>query len=281
MKVLITGKTSRIGGRLQQHLEQNGMQADMVSMRDDSWKQTDLSVYDAVVHAAAMVHQAEQDGELDAYLKVNADLTEELAQKAKEAGVKKFVFLSTMAVYGMEGTFGNDAVITKNTPTNPTSLYGKSKLEGENRILPLADETFFVSALRAPLVYGKNCKGNYARFEQMAMKLPALPYFDNQRSMLHVVNLCEFIRLWLETPQSGVFFPQNREYVNTTEMMQKIAQANGKSGKVSRFLGGLAGIFKGMGLVRKAFGNLVYAKDMSDTFGFAYDIVPFEDSFRD
>lgn len=282
MNVLITGKTSRIGNSLARHLEgAGGYTVDIISMRGN-WKETDLSRYDAVVHAAAIAHQKEEPGQEDLYMQVNAHMADELAKMAKDAGVGLFVFLSTMGVYGVNGSLREMVVIDENTPINPDNLYGKSKFEAERLIEPLADDRFKVSSLRAPLVYGRDCRGNYARFQQLANKMPVMPRIDNQRSMIYVGNLCEFIRLLLDEPRSGTFFPQNREYVNTSEMLRYIAEAQGKKMRFSGLMGSVVkGLMANSMTVKKVYGNLVYDKALSDTFGFKYCTTDFEQSFRD
>ena len=70
-------------------------------------------------------------------------------------------------------------------------------------------------------------------WQKLAQKLPVFPDIDNQRSMLHIDNLCEFIRLMIDNEESGLFFPQNREYVKTSEMVKLIAEVHGK--KISTY----------------------------------------------
>ena len=86
---------------------------------------------------------------LHLYYKVNRDLVYEVAKKAKADGVKQFVFLSSMSVYGIE-----TGVISKDTVPTPKSYYGKSKLQAEELIAPLQDATFNIAVLRPPMIYG-------------------------------------------------------------------------------------------------------------------------------
>ena len=90
-------------------------------------------------------------------------------------------------------------------------------------ILELADEGFKAAIVRSPMVYGKNSKGNYPTLAKMALKLPLFPYVKNQRSMIYIGNLCEFIRLLITNEDSGIFCPQNSVYTNTSEMVKQIA----------------------------------------------------------
>ena len=115
------------------------------------------------------------------------------------------------------------------------------------------------------MIYGKGSKGNYPKLAKAAQKLPIFPDFDNQRSMLHIDNLCEFIRLMIENEESGLFFPQNKEYVKTSEMVRLIAEAHGKRIKlVKTFNPIIRGMLGRVGIVKKVFGNLVYQKEMSE-----------------
>ena len=155
-------------------------------------------------------------------------------------------------------------MITKETPLAPANYYGDSKVQAEKGILPLSDEHFKVVILRPPMIYGKGSKGNYPMLSKFAKKLPFFPYVKNERSMLYVENLMEFVRLMIEHEESGIFFPQNGEYSNTSQMVQAIGQAHGK--KV-RLLKGFTWALKFLGLftglVDKAFGSLTYEQSMS------------------
>src|SRR5699024_12325041 len=103
-------------------------------------------------------------------------------------GVKQFIFLSTMSVYGM-----NKGTIHKYTPVNPKSNYGKSKLEAETFIGTLNNEDFRVVTLRPPMIYGKGCKGNYQILAKFSLKLHLFQDVYNRRSMINIDNLSESI----------------------------------------------------------------------------------------
>lgn len=140
----------------------------------------------------------------------------------------------------------------------------KSKLQAEQKLLPMNDDAFKVCVLRPPMIYGKGCKGNYRALEKFAGKLHFFPYVANERSMLYVDNLAAFVKLMIDKDESGVFFPQNDEYTNTSLMVKSIAAARGRKMRLVkgftpliRFLG----LFTG--LVNKAFGNLTYDKSLS------------------
>src|SRR5699024_4859182 len=97
-----------------------------------------------------------------------------------------------------------------------------------------------------------------------ATKLPIFPNIDNQRSMLHIDNLSEFLRLMIDNQESGLFFPQNKEYVKTSELVKTIAEVHGKKIKLTRLFNPILKLMKKrVGIVNKVFGDLVYEKSMS------------------
>src|SRR5699024_9778086 len=116
----------------------------------------------------------------------------------------------------------------RDTVPTPSNFYGDSKLQAEEGIRPLESEDFKVVIVRPPMIYGKGSKGNYPRLSKLAQKTPIFPDFDNQRSMLHIDNLCEFIKLAIDNKERGLFFPQNEEYVQTSKMVKNIAEVYGK-----------------------------------------------------
>jgi len=147
----------------------------------------------------------------------------------------------------------------------PSNFYGNSKLQAEEGIIPLMDDKFKVVVFRPPMIYGKGSKGNYPKLSKIACKLPLFPDVDNERSMLHIDNLCEFIRLVIKNEESGLFFPQNTEYVKTAEMVRLIAEVHGKNIWITKGFNPLLKLMGNfMGMVNKAFGSLVYDKNISE-----------------
>jgi UDP-glucose 4-epimerase len=194
-KILITGANSYIGTSLEKWLERypDRYSIDTVDMRSDEWKEKDFSKHDVVFHVAGIAHVSSDPKMEDLYYKVNRDLTIETAKKAKIEGVKQFIFMSSIIVYGDSSNINRKKVIDKNTVPLPSNFYGNSKLQAEDGIRPLESDDFKVVILRPPMIYGKGSKGNYPKLAKMAQKLPVFPDIDNKRSMLHVDNLCEFI----------------------------------------------------------------------------------------
>lgn len=262
-KILITGKNSYVGKSLERWLKNypGRYLIDSISLKDDSWKGQDFSKYDVVFHVAAVVHKEEKAEMKDLYYKVNRDLSIEVARKAKSSGVTQFIFMSTMAVYGKEGEIDEEVVITKETEPNPITYYGISKMEAENELMKLVDERFKVVVLRPPMIYGVNCPGNYARLEKLALKTPVFPFIKNKRSMLHVDKLCEDVKGYIDYEVSGLFLPQDNEYVNTSLLVKEIAEKNGKKLVLSNSLGFFVKTLgKRNALLNKVFGNLIYDK---------------------
>lgn len=269
-RILITGANSYIGTSVETYLnhpEYAGIyQVDTVDMVGEGWKEKDFSGYDTVFHVAGIAHAdisrvTEEQKKL--YYQVNRDLAASTAKKAKKEGVRQFIYMSSIIVYGEATSIRKERVITKDTKPQPTSFYGDSKWKAEQKLTPLGDENFHVAILRPPMIYGEGCKGNYQTLKKIAMKVPVFPDFPNRRSMLAVGNLCEYVRQLIEEGKGGLFFPQDPAYIRTSEMVRKIAAENGKTVRlVKGFNWGirLAGHIPGKagGMVNKAFGSLIY-----------------------
>ena len=257
-KILITGKNSYIGTSFEKYIKENfdGYVVDTIDMIDGSWRNTSFSGYDSVFHVAGIAHQKETNENAHIYYEVNRDLAVEVAKKAKLDGVGQFVFLSSMSVYGMD-----TGVITKETIPNPKSNYGKSKYQAELEIEKNSAEHFRICIVRPPMVYGDGCKGNYRALVKIADKFPILPDYKNKRSMISVLNLSKFVKEYIDTNESGIFTPQDDEYVCTCEMIRQIREDFGKSYKLTKLVNPL--IWLSVKLTtkgRKAFGDLIYLK---------------------
>ncbi len=283
-KVLITGANSYIGTSFENYVMQcHDYQIDTVDMIDRTWRDKSFSEYNSVFHVAGIAHSDTgrvSEERKQFYYQINTDLTIETAKKAKADGVGQFIFMSSAIVYGDSAPIGKPKRITRDTPVAPANFYGDSKVQAENGLLKLADESFHVVILRPPMIYGKGSKGNYPQLSKFAQKLPLFPYIKNERSMLYIGNLTEFVKLMIDNNESGIFYPQNAEYVATSEMVQAIAQAHGKK---IRLVKGTAAPLKVMshvtGLVNKAFGNLSYDMSMSE-YKENYRKFSFEESIR-
>ncbi|MDF2943520.1 MAG: putative UDP-sugar epimerase [Herbinix sp.] len=264
-KILITGANSYIGTSFEKWLElqyPDQYAIDTIDMKDGTWKSKDFTEYDTVFHVAGIAHVSLDPKLENLYYKVNCNLAIETAEHAKNAGVKQFVFMSSIMVYGDNRS--ESKVIDHNTVPVPNNFYGDSKLKAEEGIKPLESSEFKVVILRAPMIYGKGSKGNYSKLAKAAQKLPLFPDIENQRSMLHIDNLCEFIRLIVDNEESGLYFPQNSEYVKTSELVKLAADAHGKKIILTKVFNGIVKLMIGkIGIFDKVFGNLVYEKSMS------------------
>ena len=268
-KILITGANSYIGTSFEAYLRQwpDKYAVTTVDMIDGSWRQKSFAGFDTVYHVAGIAHSdsgkiTEEKKAL--YSKINTDLTVETAKKAKADGVKQFIFMSSAIVYGDSGPIGKPKMITKETPVSPSNCYGYSKVQAENGIRPLSDESFKVVILRSPMVYGKGSKGNFPLLVKLANKLPFFPKVSNKRSMLYIGNLVEFVRLMIDHEEDGTFWPQNAEYSNTSDMVRQIAAVNGRKILLVPCLTWLLKLIgHATGLVNKAFGNFAYDQSMS------------------
>lgn len=285
-KILITGANSYIGTMFEKYINEkypNDYVVDTVDMIDGTWREKDFSEYDSVFHVAGIAHSdngkiSEEKARL--YYAVNTDLTVETAKKAKADGVKQFIFMSSAIVYGESAPIGKTKVITKDTPLSPANSYGDSKAQAEKGILPLSDESFKIVILRPPMIYGKGSKGNYPILSKFARKLPVFPAVKNQRSMLYVENLCEFVHLMVKNEEQGIFWPQNAEYSSTSELVKMIAQVHGRKLCVVKGFGWMLKLMSHMtGLVNKAFGSLSYDQEIS-AYKEVYQVISLADSIR-
>jgi nucleoside-diphosphate-sugar epimerase len=260
-KVLITARKSYIGNAFAKWTKDE-FENDLISCRSNDWSEEDFSKYDSILHVAGIAHVSTSPDMEDKYFQVNRDLTLKLAQKAKSNGVKQFIFLSSIIVYG--NCINEKEVININTIPEPQNFYGLSKLQAEEGLKKLESEFFKVVIIRPPMIYGKNSKGNYPKLAKLAKVSPIFPDYDNKRSMLHIDNLCEFLKLMVINEEHGMFFPQNKEYVKTTDMVKNIAQAHGKEIKLVKVLNFILNPLVGrLNIVNKIFGNLIYDKNIS------------------
>lgn len=282
-RILITGANSYIGTSFEKWVAQwpEEYHVDTVDTKNGEWKELDFSPYDVVFHVAGIAHQDAKADQEELYYKVNRDLTIEVAKKAKAEGAKQFIFMSSMIVYGASSKIGETKVITRDTVPEPINFYGNSKLQAEQGIIPLQSEGFNIVVIRPPMIYGKDSKGNYPLLAKFAKITPIFPDIDNKRSMLHIDNLTEFIRLMIEHSENGVFFPQNREYIKTSEMVKVIAEINGRKIWLMKIFNPLlVGLGRKLNLVNKVFGSLVYHNSISIYENDNYQIRSFNESIE-
>lgn len=284
-KVLITGAGSYIGQSFIQYAKKHypdNFEIEELDMTDVAWRDKDFSEYDVVYHVAGIAHAdvGKVSEEIKSkYYEVNTGLAVEAAEKAKREGVKTFIFMSSMIVYGDSAPYGQQKIIDETTVPKPANFYGDSKLQADVAVRELADDTYKVIVLRPPMIYGKDSKGNYRTLVKLAKKLPIFPDVDNERSMLYIENLCEFLcqvmLLKSYHRNSVVLLPQNGEWTKTSDMVKMIAKASGK--KIAELKCFAPAVWIGSkmpgkigGLVNKAFGNNCYEFEASFYSGLKY-----------
>ncbi|MDO4431818.1 MAG: NAD-dependent epimerase/dehydratase family protein [Aerococcaceae bacterium] len=277
-KILVTGANSYIGRSFMAHVAQaTDCIVDELDVRDNQWLQADFSAYDTIFHVAGIAHFSKDESQKDLYYQVNTQLTADIAQKAKSDGVRQFIFMSSIIVYG--DSTAQSRVITPDTPLTPSDFYGDSKWQAEQALRALEDASFLVTIIRPPMIYGKNSKGNYPRLANLAKKVPFFPNIRNERSMLHVDNLCELVYQVSIRQLSGTFFPQNKEYVCTADLVQSIARQHGKKVWLTGLFNPAIRLLFKFDVIKKMFGNLVYEKQMSQ-YAFDYQLRTFEESIQ-
>lgn len=294
-KILITGAGSYIGNSLKQYFDlyqaehkERRWLLDSISLRDGAWEQASFAEYDTILHMAGIAHadigRVSEEGR-DMYYRVNRDLAVKAAKKAQTEGVKQFVYMSSVIVYGDSAPVGGRKHITADTEPSPANFYGDSKYQAERELQKLQTAGFQVAIIRAPMIYGKGSRGNFPMLLKLAKKTPVFPKIQNQRSMLYVENLAEFIRLLAEAGIGGVFYPQNAEYVSTAEMVRLIGETLGRRVRLCGFLNPpvrLAAKMPGKigGLAGKAFGSLTIDRELSSREITGYQIYSLEESIK-
>ncbi|MEC5313942.1 NAD-dependent epimerase/dehydratase family protein [Enterococcus casseliflavus] len=278
-RILITGANSYIGTSFDKWMQQFGdnYQIDTVDMHGDQWKEKDFSQYDSVFHVAGIAHAdvskvSEETKQL--YYKVNCDLAVETVEKYKnDLNGKKgqFIYMSSIIIYGEETNINRKRIITADTEPNPSNFYGDSKWQAEKKLKMLRDENLKIVFVRPPMIYGPNSRGNYQQLVKIAKRIPVFPNVKNERSMLNIFRLCEFIKNRVDNSDEGIFFPQDDQYVRTSYMVRDLALEHGKKIYLFSWLNWLIylmGYFPGKvgKIVNKAFGNLVYDKDTKSSF---------------
>lgn len=272
--ILVTGKNSYIASCFKDFIKDSQYSVNLITVRDYSWQFTSFESYDTVIHAAALVH--ENKNTADQYDKVNVELTFELAKKAKKEGVKHFIFLSTMSVYGL-----NTGHITASTPLNPNTPYGHSKAKAEDRLRALGSKEFIVTIIRPPMVYGPNCKGNFKTLYKIANIVPIFPNVNNKRSAIFIDNLSEFIKIVIDERIEGTLFPQNKEYLNTSEAISLLSETSSKRVYLSKLAGLGVNLLIFSPTVQKAFGSLTYDPNLpGGPIDLDYNLVNFKDSIK-
>lgn len=267
MKILLTGEKSKIGlafiKYMKEHYTDDDYAITSMSVRGDAWEKVDFSQYDVVLHCAGIFNAPAQ--EYAYYDEINVQLTEKLFLKSLEDNVKHFIYLSTMDIYNMQ----KDGCVKKDTVPEPISLYGKSKLEAENKIRKLAEEKDIVlSIIRCCPVIGNNAETKMEGYMK-AFKFPIFPlmFTDDKRSILHVDTLCELLKMIIDNTAAGIFFPQNLQPLSVTDILKTIKVASKKKTiliRLPKFM------WINLPMFRKIYGNSYYDTELSNHFNNDY-----------
>ena len=259
--LMLTGATGFVGSRFAV------LNAGKYEFKTIPWQQLsdpvpDLAGVDIIVHLAALNHRMDKVPDED-YMKSNFELTKLLAEKAKSDGVGHFVFLSTVKVYGEANIEGKP--FTEIDTCNPQDAYGQSKLNAENALTSLKSESFKVSIIRSPLVYGPGVKGNMLRLIKLAKSPFPLGFkgIENNRTMVFVDNLVALIDRIIEQGQPGVFLAADDQPVSTSDAVIMLREALNKRANIFQMPGILLSL---MGLVApklktRLFDSLIFDND--------------------
>ncbi len=219
INILLTGGNGFIGSYFKENYgKKNNIST--FSFQNDNLDKLDLADIDTIIHLSALVHQM-GGASKEEYFRVNVDNTLALAHKAKQSGVKQFIFMSSVKVYGEE----SNTPYIESTKCEPQDDYGRSKLEAERQLLALEDEGFIISILRTPIVYGYGVKANIQNLIKLIQKVPVLPFakIKNKRSMVYLGNLCALMDKLCEAGTSGIFLAGDDHAVSTSELIELIA----------------------------------------------------------
>lgn len=277
----ILGKNSYICNRFIDYDASEKQNINCIDCRNNEWKSVDFGQFDTILCPIGIAHISTDPTMELQYYAVNRDLPVAIAQKAKADGARHFVFFSSMIVYGADKPIGTDYVIDSSTKPAPENFYGKSKLEAEETLLELQDESFTVSIIRIPMVYGPSCKGNFPQLLKIAKKSPLCPMIRNSRSMIYIDNLCEFLRLVIKNKLSGILFPQNSKYVSTVEIIRTAAKYFNHKIIFIRFFNPLIKLLsRRFRTINKVFGTKIYDASLSPNMDL-YNKVDFDSSIKE
>ena len=292
MRLCITGKNSYIGNAVEAHLKSSActtaFEIEKISLKDAGWEEYSFQGTDCILHVAGIAHAdvgLADEQEKRRYYEVNCELAVRVAKKAKAEGVKQFIYMSSIIVYGDSAPFFKGKHITAETKPMPANFYGDSKWQAEQDLVKLQDDTFRVAIVRSPMVYGKGCKGNYRLLEKLAGMTPVFPKVKNERSMIYIENLAEFLRLLMLSGAGGCYVPQNKEYVNTSRMVYLIRKSKGHGMWLSYVLSlpvAVMGYMPGPPgrIAKKAFGSITVDPVFGDGNIKDYRIYTLEESIR-
>jgi len=230
-KILITGANSFVGTNFRKFSKFKDTEE--ISLYTNKPEDIDYSKFDVVLHLAAIVHQTKKIPDTT-YFTINRDLCLQVAEQAKKAGIKQFVFLSSLKVYGEY--IPDSELRCEGSKCFPDDAYGKSKYEAEIGLRKLEDADFTISIIRPPLVYGVGVKANMFNLVRLVESFPILPFINinNKRNIIYIENLVGFIERIIVNGASGIFIAKDEGALSTTELV----------GFLSKYLGRRVILFK-------------------------------------
>lgn len=280
-RVLILGKKGFVSQSFVKYMNnfKDKYEIRVISSRNHIWETISFRGFDCVFNASGLAHANAKDGSDEAYYEINGSLPGKIAKKTKEEGVPLYISISSSIIYGDMSKVGQRKIIKANTVPMPEGIYGKSKLLGEEEVLRYADDSFNIAIIRPPLIYSEFAPENFEKLCKYAVSFPVFPDLYNEQSMIYADNLCELIRLIIDNNAGGIFYPQEKEYIHTSKLVKDISVAAGKRMRLTKIFNPVLQVISGkVRIVRKAFGSVVYDKDISDHFGWNYCVVSYEES---
>lgn len=282
-RIAIFGKNSYVGNNFAEFVKDKGeYTVTKLNSRGDEWQGLSFTDYDVVLFVAGIAHVKIDKKDEDIYFKVNRDLAIAVAEKAKAEGVKQFVYLSSIYVFGLDGVVGKDCIIDEHTPHTDKFAYGVSKAQADEALLAMQDENFKVAIVRPPMIYGKDSRGNFPKLKKLAKHFAIFPNFQNARSMIYVKNLSNFLDMLIEKRDRGIFYPQNKAAVCTAELYSDIRKSMGKKTFGTKLFNPMIKLLGNkIGVLRKMFGNMTIKPELSATYDFAYCTFDLQQSLDD
>lgn len=252
MNILITGATGFVGNTLVEYLVSNSThKVAVVTRRKATNFPTGVDILEidsidenvcwgkylddvqCIIHMAARAHVVNDSAidPLSEFRQINVDGTINLAHQAAKAGIKRFIFISSI---GVNGSLTLSEPFSDKSPTNPHSPYSVSKLEAENALWDISKETDMeIVVIRPPLVYGPNAPGNFGSLTNLVQKLPFLPFglTDNKRDFISVKNLADLLMVCANHPNAAghTFLASDGETVSIKAFTNAIAKGLNKS----------------------------------------------------
>ncbi len=276
--IIVTGANGTLSTAIASWLRNKGeYNVRQISVRGDDWLQNDFHSIDCIVHIAGITPQNIKND--DDYEKINYELTQKIANKAKTDSVAQFIYISSMAVYGLTQQINPEkGIILSNTPCAPSSEYGKSKLKAETYLTEIADDDFTVSIIRVPSIYGKGKTEYLDQFKHLAKKMPFIPYAfsKNYKSAIYTENLCELIYLIIKNKYSGIVCPDDGP-VSAIDFCTSIYPKM----RTSKLLGRIIEFFlQKNDRIVDYYGAIYYSVSLTNIFNGNYRIIPFREAVR-